>query len=110
MPPYILALSLWPGSGFWEVGAISTRLLQLRRLFFFFFFRSSDRRGEVVVVSAAAGGDGNDVLGLSAGPRRLAPLPVIPLSGQLVVFHQFFQSSIDSGLCISEARVLWRWL
>lgn len=43
-------------------------------------------------------------------PRHTVPLPVVvPLSDQLVVFHQFFQSSIDSGLCTSEARVLWRW-
>lgn len=46
----------------------------------------------------------------SAGPCRLAPLSLAPLSDRLVVFHQFFQSSIDSGLCISEARALWRWL
>lgn len=44
---------------------------------------------------------------------QLPPLPPrpSPLSAVgLVVFHQFFQSSIDSGLCISEARALWRWL
>lgn len=108
MQPNILALSLWPGSGFWEVGAILTRLLQLRRLFFLRVHRA-EGGGVVVVSAAAAGGDGNDVLGPSTDPRRLAALPVVPLSDQLVVFHQFFQSSIDSGLCISEARVLWRW-
>lgn len=37
-------------------------------------------------------------------------LCLVPLGDQLVVFHQFFQSSIDCGLCVSEARALWRWL
>lgn len=53
--------------------------------------------------AAAAGGDG--VLMLSRPP----PLGS-SLSDRLVVFHRFFQSSIDRGLCTSEARALWRWL
>lgn len=47
---------------------------------------------------------------LEPTPLRLTPLPVALRSHQLVVFHQFFQSSIDSGFCILEARALWCWL
>lgn len=46
----------------------------------------------------------------SAATRRSALLSLVPLTDRLVVFHQFFQSSIDCSLCISEARALWRWL
>lgn len=82
----------WPGSGFGEVSVISTRLLQLWRHFF-------------LIRQIRAGQSWWWVLMVELAPRRPASL-----SGRLVVFHQFFQSSIDSGLCMSEARALWRWL
>lgn len=73
---------------------------------------SSDGRGGgssgTTIRTSVAGGDGINVLSLP--PHRLPSLLIIPLSDQLVVFHQFFQSLIDSGLCISEASVLWPWL
>lgn len=78
----VLALSLLC-NGFWEAQRrLSTRLLRLVRGAF---------------APVAAGGDG--VLGLP---------PV--LSRRPVLFHQFFQSSIDSGFCILEARALCCWL
>lgn len=32
---------------------------------------------------------------------------LLPVADRLVVFHQFFQSSIDCGLCVWEAPTLW---
>lgn len=69
----LLAPSLWPGSGFWEVGLIRTRLLKL------FFWMGVGGGGGVrlnVAVAAAAGDDDDvDVQPCSFPP--LSPLSAV---------------------------------
>lgn len=49
-----------PESGFWEVRAILTRLLQLRRLFLSLIRQRKEGTGQRVAAAAGVGGVGDD--------------------------------------------------
>lgn len=104
-PPFLCVLALYLGRVVFRRShraVVSTRLVLRWRLF---AHPTDNRPGQSV---AAAGGDSVDVQPPRLQPAsRSASLSFCSAVGSS--FHQFFQSSIDSGLCISEARVLWRW-